>query len=80
METSKSCSKCKEVKPLSDFRKQKSTKDGYKYVCRKCDNDVQKQRYTTKKPDYIAKVKEWQAKNPDKVKLYKNKSREKSLT
>lgn len=73
MDTSKRCTKCNEVKPLDNdhFRKQSSTKDGFKYVCISCDDDAQKERYARKKYDYIEKVKQWQLQNIDKVKQYK---------
>lgn len=50
---SKICTKCKEEKPLSEFYKDKSKKDGLKYYCKECDKK---------------KVTDWQKKNPDRVK------------
>lgn len=32
----KKCSKCKEIRPLSEFYKSKRTKSGYRYQCKKC--------------------------------------------
>lgn len=32
----KTCSRCKEAKPLEDFANQKSSKDGKQYWCRAC--------------------------------------------
>ncbi len=32
----KQCSKCKEIKPVSEFRKSKARKDGYHNPCRNC--------------------------------------------
>lgn len=32
----KKCTKCLKTKDLSEFHKQKSTKDGYKYMCKDC--------------------------------------------
>ena len=69
----KCCTKCKLTKPLAEFRRQSSTKDGLKYTCRACDDATQKARYQRIKPQYIAKVKEWQKSNPDKVLGYKKK-------
>ncbi len=34
----KRCSCCKQAKPLSDFQKNRSTKDGYHTNCRTCKN------------------------------------------
>lgn len=69
----KTCTKCKELKPLSEFRKQSRTKDGYKYVCKPCDSAAARDRYSDKKKTYIKLVKEWQSNNKDKVKNYKKK-------
>ena len=41
----KVCTKCKEALPLSEFRKQSSTKDGLKYCCKECDNKAAKSYY-----------------------------------
>ena len=67
----KVCTKCKEALPLSEFRKQSSTKDGLKYYCKKCDNASAKSYYKKNKEKIVGKVKEWQNNNPDKVKGYK---------
>ena len=67
----KVCTKCKEALPLSDFRKQSSTKDGLKYYCKECDNELAKSYYKKNKEKIVGKVKEWQEKNPEKVKEYK---------
>tara|TARA_Y100001973_G_C5080122_1_gene272046 strand:+ start:72 stop:365 length:294 start_codon:yes stop_codon:yes gene_type:complete len=67
----KVCTKCKEQKPLTAFRKQSSTKDGLKYYCKECDNEMAKSYYSKNKNKIVDKVKEWQKNNPDKVKNYK---------
>ncbi len=67
----KICTKCKEQKPLSAFRKQSSTKDGLKYYCKECDNQTAKKYYEKNKNKIIEKVTQWQKSNPEKVKGYK---------
>ncbi len=67
----KTCTKCKEQKPLAAFRKQSSTKDGLKYYCKDCDNKSAKSYYEKNKNKIVGKVKEWQKNNPEKVKDYK---------
>ena len=67
----KICTKCKESLPLSEFRKQSSTKDGLKYYCKRCDNQSAKKYYEKNKNKIISKVTEWQKENPEKVKDYK---------
>lgn len=37
MEPSKSCSRCKIIKPLSEFYKRTSAKDGHSYCCTECE-------------------------------------------
>ena len=34
--TTKICSKCKIEKPITEFHKNKSKKDGYGHICKKC--------------------------------------------
>ena len=46
----KICSKCKELKPLNDFEKSNSCKDGHRGTCKKC-----RQQQKTKITNYNAK-------------------------
>ena len=41
--TEKKCSKCGEVKPVSEFHKSKANEDGLVYICKQCIKDYQKQ-------------------------------------
>ena len=45
----KICTKCKETFPFSGFRKQSSTKDGLKYYCKGCDDEIAKRYYEKNK-------------------------------
>ena len=38
----KFCSKCKQEKPLSEFYKDSSRKDGFEYHCKECQNKIDK--------------------------------------
>ena len=67
----KTCTKCKEQKPLAAFRKQSSTKDGLKYYCKDSVYKSAKSYYEKNKNIIVGKVKEWQKNNPEKVKDYK---------
>ena len=51
-EKSKICSNCKLEKPLNEFSKEKSNKDGYTYNCKVCRNK---------------KYNDWAKDNKDKV-------------
>lgn len=46
----KKCNKCGEVKPVSDFYKNKRTKDGLSYACRDCmyENKAEQRGQTVK--------------------------------
>ena len=81
----KKCSKCKLEFPLTEFDKDKSRKDGYKYNCKSCARNIQTESrskkldyYKTKSKEYFIsnreyfsqKQKEWRSKNPEKVKKW----------
>lgn len=40
--TSKVCNKCGDEKPISEFHKDRTQKDGYKNLCKPCRSGVQK--------------------------------------
>ena len=48
----KTCSKCKEEKPLSEFTKNKTKKGGYNYTCRVCTRKYIKEHYESNKQYY----------------------------
>ena len=51
MEGSKTCYKCGEVKPLSEFRRNKSKKDGFACECKVC-HSVNMKSYGMSRPFY----------------------------
>lgn len=88
----KTCSKCKEEKPLTEFYKKKDAPDGLQYRCKECskagasewnkankDRHYQSQRrWREKYPDkHRANARRWQINNPDKVRF--KEKRRKSL-
>jgi len=75
MDATKVCTTCGESKPVAHFRKQTKNKDGLKYTCIPCDDARAKARYALKKDHIKAKVREWQQKNPDRVKAYRDKDK-----
>jgi len=55
--TTKKCSKCEEVKPLTDYYKRSASKDGLCYQCKTCKNKTamkwqQTDKYKTYKAEY----------------------------
>ena len=45
MNKQKQCFTCKEYKPLSDFYKNKNSKDGLMIRCKKCHNNIVQKNY-----------------------------------
>ena len=71
--TEKACTKCKEIKPLSEFWKEKGTKDGFKCWCKSCRNKLAR-KWRTKNKDRINKeLRDWYKSNPGKNKEYHDK-------
>ena len=70
METKK-CSKCGEVKPINEFYKQKSHKDGYQSSCKNCRSQWAKLYYQKNSKEIINRGSNWVDKNKEKVKIYK---------
>ncbi len=62
----KTCNKCGEEKPFTEFSKRKDTRDGLNYKCKACDSAYQAQRYL-QNPDAIkANAKKWAEANPER--------------
>lgn len=47
----KQCTKCNQIKSLSEFHKNKSYKDGHQSWCKECYKEYSKQNYTRKTPE-----------------------------
>ena len=55
MET-KTCCRCKEEKPVSEFHRKGN---GYQWICKKCRKEYHRQHYLTNKERYIKKAREY---------------------
>ena len=64
MET-KVCTKCDVEKNICEFGKLKSSKDGYRYFCKKCRNNIEK---TYEGDNVSVRKKKWRNKNKEKIK------------
>lgn len=73
MNIEKCCTRCLQNKPIESFRRQAKTRDGRKYICKICDNEINHARYLLKSSQIKSQVKTWQANNPEKTKQYKQK-------
>jgi hypothetical protein len=75
----KNCKKCGSLKKLSDFVKNKSSKDGYRNECKPCYNKRLKD-YRTNNPEWRKKAtdaqKSYRLKNPHKQKEYQGRYKE----
>lgn len=67
----KLCSKCKESKDISNFRKQSATKDGYKYYCKTCETPYHQQRYIRQREKILNNQKIWNHNNRDIINKYR---------
>ena len=76
-EIKKACNSCLELKPLIEFSKQSSSKDGHKYRCKICDKRYFDNYYAQKKPQVMETVRDWQKNNKAKVSEHKKKYRDK---
>jgi len=70
----KICNTCKKVKPVSEFCKRYTSKDGLNYSCRSCISN----HYFSKREYYQNKGKEWKKNNKEKLVEYNKKLYEKN--
>lgn len=91
IEKEKTCSKCGEIKLLSEFSADKRVKSGLRASCRSCDSKYQKDnrealrikkvRYKKNNPEYMAKARErnieWNKNNLEYKKQWDKKNRDK---
>jgi hypothetical protein len=70
----KECTKCNEVKELTEFYKDKRNNDNHGSWCRSCVRDHGKTYYTNNKKRSNEAAVKWQKANPDKVRRYKRRN------
>jgi hypothetical protein len=63
----KTCTKCKQEKPFSDFHKDKTSKTGFRSRCKVCCAEDSSNRYYENPQKHIAIARKWQDKNKEKV-------------
>lgn len=63
--TERRCWKCKEVKPIEDFCKEKNKPGGYTYICKIC-NRLNRHRKNYSNEYYAKHKKEWRKKYIEK--------------
>ena len=67
----KVCSKCKVEKELSEFHKQRNSKDGYKSLCKSCVLSKEKERRDS--PEFKERYKEYLNSIPQDIKSKRRK-------
>ncbi len=72
----KICNKCNREKPIEEFRLSKSGKDGRRCECRDCQNEMDRERYRKNREFILAKKKEYQEKNRNKILEQKRKHKQ----
>jgi hypothetical protein len=70
MEEQKKCTKCKEFKNLNEFTKNKRTKDGLSWLCKKCRSVSRKAYYIKYKPRLNEISAQWRKNNQQYLKYY----------
>ncbi len=65
MTTEKRCTDCKTTKPISEFNKNKSEKDGYTHVCKACRKVRSKKRYEEKRDEILEANEARRKENPE---------------
>jgi hypothetical protein len=76
VEIVKNCNKCKESKDLSEFHKQKSTKDGLRSQCKKCRKGINKKYNEDNKEEIALYYKKYYEDNKDKFQQYREDNKE----
>ncbi len=61
----KECTKCNEIKPLTEFHKRSNTKVGVQPICKVCKKEKSRERYLEKREHILAKNREWSALNSE---------------
>lgn len=63
----KMCVRCEASKPVSEFNRQASAKDGLKSWCRSCSSQYRREWYLANQDRERVKSREWAKTNPDKI-------------
>lgn len=78
MENQRICTKCKTLKLILEFPKDKTRKLGHGYLCKKCSCNKRKKYYYNNKEKNNLCHKKWATKNKEKLKKYNKNYREKN--
>jgi hypothetical protein len=79
IEATKVCTKCGEVKPITEFYRDKANKDGRRPSCKSCDSAIRKQRYAKNPEKELAGIRQYAAKHKDKISEYHKEYRKENI-
>lgn len=68
MSESKPCSRCKQIKPFTEFNKKSSSSSGYNSACRECANAMKRDMTPEQRARKNEKNRAYRAENPEAVK------------
>jgi len=64
------CYRCKQVKPITEFRKARKEEYGYGYSCKPCNNAMSRE-WKAKNPEYVKeRDRRWLVEHPDYMKKW----------
>jgi hypothetical protein len=69
----KTCLKCKETKPYTEFNKQSTAKDSHFSYCRPCNKTYRQTNYKENKEHILNRTRKWQNSNKERDKSNKSK-------
>jgi hypothetical protein len=72
----KRCKKCNVLKPLAEFYEAKGARDGHRSECKVCSLAYRKRWYRNNRDRAISYVRAWQQANPDRVKAWRVRNRD----
>jgi hypothetical protein len=75
----KRCKKCGAVKPLDEFYAATGNRDGRRGECKECSLAQRKRWYQNNRERSMAYVRAWQQANPDRVRVWRLKNRDRRL-
>lgn len=74
----KSCRRCKETKPVSEFNTNNACRSGFGPYCKVCTRAASKKHYENNKVEHQAKAKAWRHNNPGRAKEVEKASRDRT--
>ena len=68
----KICTKCENIKSLTEYHKHSTSNDGYQTICKICRNELSKKYHKNNKDKINKKSKEYRQNNKEKIRSSQN--------